>query len=136
TLAAQKKISLSAALPEQPLCVNGNKVHLSRLFFNLIQNALKFTPEGGSVELSVCAEGEKITISISDTGAGISEEDLPRLFQRFFHKASSQPESAEGVGLGLSIARSIAVFHGGDITVKSRPGEGSTFTVILPGCNA
>jgi signal transduction histidine kinase len=73
-----------------------------------------------------------LEISISDTGPGISEDDLPKIFQRFYHKEKSQPESTEGIGLGLSIAKSIAKFHSGDIEVKSKLGEGTTFTVFLP----
>ncbi|MDP2043766.1 MAG: HAMP domain-containing sensor histidine kinase, partial [Candidatus Omnitrophota bacterium] len=68
----------------------------------------------------------------SDTGLGISEEDLPKIFQRFFQKGKSESESNDSIGLGLSIAKSIANFHNGDIEVKSKLGEGATFTVILP----
>jgi signal transduction histidine kinase len=107
-------------------------LHLSRLFFNLIQNAIKFTPSGGRIDMAVHQEGDILKASISDTGQGISEEDLPRIFQRFFHKETSQLESRDSIGLGLSIAKSIANFHNGDIEVKSKPGEGATFNVVLP----
>lgn len=132
TLVKQKQIYLTAAMPETPVTLEGNKLHLSRLFFNLIQNAVKFTPSEGRISLSARPEGNALKVFISDTGVGISEEDLPKIFQRFFHKEKSQAESADSIGLGLSIAKSIAKFHNGDIEVKSKLGEGATFTVILP----
>jgi len=132
TLVKQKQIELTALIPEGPVTIDGNKLHLSRLFFNLIQNAVKFTPSGGKINLSVHPEGKFLKVSISDTGLGISGEDLPRIFQRFFQKGKSESESSDSIGLGLSIAKSIAKFHNGDIEVKSKLGEGATFTVILP----
>lgn len=133
TLAAQKQIGLTISIPEATVTLKGNKLHLSRLFFNLIQNAIKFTPSGGKINLTVSSEGEALKVSVSDTGQGISEEDLPKIFQRFFHK-EKQPsaEGSDSIGLGLSIAKSIAKFHNGDIEVKSKLQEGATFTVILP----
>lgn len=131
TLVSQKQIDLSVTMPETTIILEGNKLHLSRMFFNLIQNAIKFTPSGGKISLIVHPEGGALKVSISDTGAGISEADLPRIFQRFFHK-ESQSESGDSIGLGLSIVKSIVKFHKGDIEVKSKPREGATFIVILP----
>ncbi|MDP3041673.1 MAG: ATP-binding protein [Candidatus Omnitrophota bacterium] len=132
TLVKQKQINLTAEIPEVSVILEGNKLHLSRLFFNLIQNAVKFTPSGGRINLTVRPEGNMLKVAVSDTGLGISEEDLPKIFQRFFHKEKSQAESIDSIGLGLSIAKSIAKFHKGDIEAKSKLGEGTTFTVILP----
>lgn len=132
TLVKQKQIEFTAAIPEVAVTLEGNKLHLSRLFFNLIQNAVKFTPSGGRINLTARPEGKVLKVSILDTGLGISEEDLPRIFQRFFQKGKSESESSDSIGLGLSIAKSIAKFHNGDIEVKSKLGEGATFTVILP----
>src|SRR3989338_1936682 len=132
TLVVQKQINLTASVPETTITLEGNKLHLSRLLFNLIQNAIKFTPSGGRIDLTAYPEGNVLKVSVSDTGQGISTEDLPRVFQRFFHKEKSESESSDSIGLGLSIAKSIAKFHNGDIGVKSTPGEGATFTVILP----
>jgi len=132
TLATQKQINLTATIPEISVSLEGNKLHLSRLFFNLIQNAVKFTPPKGKIILTVSQKAGVLEVCVSDTGQGISEEDLSRIFQRFFHKDKSQLESSDSIGLGLSIAKSIAKFHNGDIEVKSTPGEGATFTVILP----
>ncbi|MDI6758293.1 MAG: ATP-binding protein [Candidatus Omnitrophota bacterium] len=132
TLAQQKQIDVTAAMLKNAVTLEGNKLHLSRLFFNLIQNAVKFTPSGGKINLAAYPADNVLKVSISDTGLGISEEDLPKIFQRFFHKEKSQSESAGSIGLGLSIAKSIAKFHNGDIEVESKLGEGATFTVILP----
>ena len=131
-LVSQKQIELSALIPEIAIMVEGNKLHLGRLFFNLIQNAIKFTPSGGKIGLTVVQVGRLLKVSVSDTGPGISEEDLTRIFQRFFHKDTPYEEKFEGIGLGLSIAKAIARFHKGDIEVKSKLQEGATFTVILP----
>jgi len=131
-LAAQKQINLTATIPQVSITLEGNQLHLSRLFFNLIQNAIKFTPPEGNINLTVYPENEVLKVSVSDTGIGISEEDLPKIFQRFFQKGKSEGVSSDSIGLGLSIAKSIAKFHNGDIEVKSKSGEGSTFTVILP----
>ena len=131
TLVSQKQITLSVTMPANPVTLEGNKLHLNRLFFNLIQNAIKFTPPGGKISLSALSQGGILKVSISDTGVGISEEDLPRIFNRFFQKEQSHSESSS-VGLGLSIAKSIAWFHNGDIEVESKLKQGSTFTVILP----
>jgi signal transduction histidine kinase len=131
-LVTQKQIVLTATLPKITVTLEGNQLHLSRLFFNLIQNAIKFTPTGGRINLTTNPEGNVLKVSVSDTGSGISDEDLPKIFQRFFHKEKSQSETSDSIGLGLSIAKSIVKFHNGDIEVKSKPGEGATFTVILP----
>lgn len=131
-LVTQKQIKLITMIPEISITLEGNQLHLSRLFFNLIQNAIKFTPSGGEISLAIHLEGNVLKISISDTGSGISEEDLPKIFQRFFHKDKTPLESSDGIGLGLSIAKSIAKFHSGDIEVKNKLGGGTTFTVILP----
>jgi len=130
-LVSQKQIDLSVTMPETTIILEGNKLHLSRLFFNLIQNAIKFTPSGRKISLIVNLEGGLLKVSVSDTGIGISEADLPRIFQRFFHK-ESQSESGDSIGLGLSIAKSIVKFHKGDIEVKSKLREGATFIVLLP----
>ena len=131
-LASHKQINLSATIPKTSITVQGNKLHLSRLFMNIIQNAVKFTPSQGNITLTVHLEGRFVKVYISDTGPGISKDDLQKIFQRFFHKDKAKLRTGEGIGLGLSIAKSIAQFHNGHIEVKSKLGEGSTFTVSLP----
>jgi two-component system, OmpR family, sensor kinase len=116
--------------PLEDVSVPGDAERLKRLLLNLVDNAIKYTGPGGRVTLSVQREGSRGAIRVSDTGRGIEGEDLDRIFQPFFRAPEALPE--RGVGLGLSIAQSIAHAHGGEIHVQSTPGEGSTFTVLLP----
>jgi len=103
---------------------------IQRMFSNLLDNAIKYTPPGGSVTVSIVEEKDQVMISFKDTGCGISPNDLPRVFERFYR--CDQSRSQAGIGLGLSLARAIARAHGGDIMATSRPNQGSTFTVTLP----
>ena len=108
----------------------GDTRMIQRMFSNLLDNAIKYTPSGGSVTVSVAEKDNQVMVSFKDTGCGISPDDLPRVFERFYR--CDQSRSQAGVGLGLSLARAIARAHGGDITATSSPNQGSTFTVILP----
>jgi signal transduction histidine kinase len=102
---------------------------------NLLDNAVKYTPQGGSIYVTAHPGSKQfIQISIKDTGIGISSEDMPHIFERFYRCDPSRSQA--GTGLGLSFARAIARAHAGDITVTSEPGKGSTFTVVLPKTNA
>ena len=104
---------------------------IQRMLTNLVDNAIKYTPGGGRVTVSVRGDSDgAVVLSVSDTGPGIPEEDHERIFERFYR--GDQSRSEPGTGLGLSLARAIARAHGGDITVESRPMEGSTFRVSLP----
>ncbi len=103
---------------------------IQRMFSNLLDNAIKYTPSGGSVTVSIAEKDNQVMVSFKDTGCGISPGDLPRVFERFYR--CDQSRSQAGVGLGLSLARAIARAHGGDITATSILNQGSTFTVILP----
>jgi two-component system sensor histidine kinase BaeS len=96
---------------------------------NLLDNAIKYTPAGGSVSVTLQDENDPIDIVVHDTGIGISEEDLPLIFSRLYRCDSSR--SQPGFGLGLSLALAVARAHGGNITAASQPGRGSTFTVTL-----
>ncbi len=97
---------------------------------NLLDNAVKYTPAGGDIEIHVSASPEAITLMVNDTGIGISPEVMPHVFDRFYRGDTSR--STPGSGLGLSLARTIVQAHGGEITVTSLPHEGSRFTVVLP----
>jgi signal transduction histidine kinase len=107
----------------------GDTDALIRLFLNLIDNAIKYTESGG-VTVSGEGSGHDVVVRVSDTGEGISAEHLPHVFERFYRVDESR--TAPGTGLGLPICREIVDAHHGDITVTSRPGSGSTFTVTLP----
>jgi two-component system OmpR family sensor kinase len=112
--------------------VLGDYDRLKQLILNLVDNAIKYTPPGGLVMLSLSKENGTARIEVSDTGIGIPAEDLPRIFDRFYRVDKARSRSQGGSGLGLSIAKWIAQAHGGDIRVESTLGEGSTFIVTLP----
>jgi len=131
-LASSKDIEIKLNTPARNVFINGDKIHLQRLFFNLINNALKFTPEKGEIDISMDIRNSNVYIDITDTGEGIAEENLPKIFDKFFHTYSGKEDSESGTGLGLNIALSIARAHKGDIKVKSQLHQGATFTVILP----
>ncbi len=112
--------------------VNGDRSNLEGVFTNLVNNALKYTPEGGTITLRVKGEGKNVTVAVSDTGIGISQNDLPRIFDRFYRVKSDKTRQIIGTGLGLSIVKHIVEAHLGTISVESEEGGGSTFTVVLP----
>jgi signal transduction histidine kinase len=99
---------------------------------NLVDNALKFTPEGGRVTVRVTTHGETAAIDVEDTGIGLTREDAARVFERFFRADPSRTSRIEGAGLGLSLVQWVAAQHHGTVSVTSQPGAGTTFTVILP----
>ena len=112
--------------------VRGDETQLTSMFTNLVENAVKYTPAGGRVEVIGGFEGSEIVISIADTGIGIPEEKLSRIFERFYRVDKARSKATGGTGLGLSIVRHVAQNHGGRVNVESTPGEGSVFTVHLP----
>jgi signal transduction histidine kinase len=119
-----------------PVTVAGNPQHLRQLVNNLLDNAIKFTPAPGRVDVSLALDeaASEVKLRVADTGAGIPEQDLPRIFERFFRgdRAHVRDGSSRGTGLGLSICQMIAAGHGGSIRVESQPGGGSLFEVTLP----
>lgn len=128
--ASDKGIILNCHI-EEGIAAAGDKRMIRRMVANLIDNAIKYTPAGGQVDVRLGRSGpDRIALTVSDTGTGISSEDLPRIFDRFYRGDRSRSEA--GLGLGLSLARAIAHAHAGDITVTSTSDEGSTFTVTLP----
>lgn len=131
-LAEEKDITISCVMPQEAVVLNGDPLHLRRLFFNIIHNAIKFTPPGGKVSLAAMAGHDHLRISIADEGPGIPEEYLPCLFTRFFQVPNREQDSQKGSGLGLSIAQSVAKAHQGVIEVQSCLNKGSVFTVSLP----
>jgi len=131
TVAENHSINLHPILRE-PVTVRADKEHLRRLLLNLVDNAIKYTPAGGKVTLSLHADNDWASLMISDTGIGLSEDEQQRIFSRFHRATETRSRDEKGVGLGLNIARSIAEAHGGRIDVESTPGQGSTFTIHLP----
>jgi two-component system sensor histidine kinase/response regulator len=130
-LARSREVSLVAEVDALPP-VSGDKERLSQLVGNLISNALKFTPAGGSVVARAFVDGGRAVVEIADTGIGIPKAEQSRLFQRFFRSSTATEQAIPGTGLGLVISRAIAEAHGGTIDVTSAPGEGTTFRVEIP----
>jgi heavy metal sensor kinase len=128
-LAEEKDLYIEVNVP--PQCrLYGDKGKLQRVVANLLDNAIKYTPPGGKITVSAEQGNREITISIHDTGIGISSEDIPHIFNRFFRADKSR--SVPGAGLGLSLVQAVVRRHGGEIKVTSSPGVGSTFEVVLP----
>jgi heavy metal sensor kinase len=127
--AEDRQVALRCNTPEE-VRVNGDTPMMQRMLSNLLDNAIKYTPAGGAVNVAVSENTSGIFVSFRDTGIGISSDDLPRIFERFYR--CDQSRSQAGIGLGLSLARAIARAHGGDISVESTLDHGSVFTVSLP----
>ncbi len=131
-LAAPRGVSVTAPRAPGALRVTGDEASLRRLLLILVDNAVKYTPAGGHLTLDARTEGNEILVAVADSGAGIAEEDLPRVFERFWRASKVRSRELGGAGLGLSIAKEIADRHGARLTVASQLGRGSTFTLILP----
>jgi NtrC-family two-component system sensor histidine kinase KinB len=129
--ARDRGVSLSADVPEDLPRVWADPTRIAHVFANLLSNALKYTPPGGTVSLSAMEEGEFVRFRVSDTGIGIPEKYLPRIFEQFFRVPEQGPGT--GAGLGLAIVKEIVEAHGGTVGVESREGAGSTFFFSLRG---
>jgi signal transduction histidine kinase len=125
-----KALDMDISLEEVELC--GDEDLLSQVWSNLLQNSVKFTPEGGRVSVDLRRQGSTIHLTISDTGIGIPEEARAHVFERFYKADAARERSQEGSGLGLAIAKRIVELHHGAIRVTSQPGAGTTFVVSLP----
>ena len=113
--------------------VEADQTLLRRALGNLLSNALRHTPRGGTVTLSAsCPEGGGCLIAVSDTGEGIDQDDLARLFDRFYRSKSSRSRHPQGLGLGLAIVKSVMELHGGIVRVESKPAEGTTLVLSFP----
>ncbi len=133
--AQQKRLSLVFQAADKLPPVLGNPVRLRQIFANLVDNAIKYTPEEGEVKVHLFQEEGQVVANISDTGIGIPLEDQPHIFEKFY-RVKGVTETHEGTGLGLSIVHSIVEAHGGRVWVNSIPGMGTTFTVMLPAYDA
>jgi heavy metal sensor kinase len=131
TLAQEKGVAFSVG-PLDDLIVRGDRFKLRQLFLNILDNAIRYTPSGGTVSSSLVRKNGNALVSVSDTGMGIPAEDLPFIFDRFYRVDKARSRADGGLGLGLAIASSIARLHGGQIEVESQVGKGSTFYISLP----
>jgi signal transduction histidine kinase len=129
--ARAKSIELSFVAPEKPVYVEANANLLRQMISNLVDNAIKFTPHG-RVEVAVGADRSSAWVEVRDSGPGIPDEDVERIFERFYRGDNSRTRTISGTGLGLAIARAIARVHGGDVRAARRPEGGSVFRVSLP----
>jgi len=128
----QKGITFESILPEKLPKLKLDKDKISATLVNLLGNAAKYTQEGGRVALKVRWKDQELTIDVVDTGTGISKEELPRVFDKFFRSKDPRIRAETGTGLGLSLAREVVRLHGGELTAESELNEGSTFAVSLP----
>lgn len=131
-----RRVSLEGELPASPVLMTMDAGRIEQVLLNLVGNALKFTPVGGAITLSLDQRGDEIQVTVRDTGIGIRAEHVPYLFERFYLVDPSSTRERGGTGLGLSIAKAFVEAHGGRIGVESTPGEGSTFFFSLPRLNA
>jgi signal transduction histidine kinase len=117
---------------DESLFVQADRDRIVQALGNLVSNALKFTPRGGRVTLSVARDGAMACFAVADTGPGIAPDQVPRLFDQFWQGNAADKR---GIGLGLSIVRGIAEGHGGEARVDTTPGQGSVFSLLVPAAN-
>jgi len=131
-MGATKNVHVVLELDSVDLPVRGHEAKLRRLLLILVDNAVKFTPSGGTVSLGASRDGSAVTMWVADTGVGISADDVPHIFERFWRADKVRSREVSGVGLGLPIAKQIAEQHGARLEVRSEPGRGCLFTVRMP----
>jgi signal transduction histidine kinase len=127
-----KGVKLRVELPEEPIEAEVDSDRIGQVLVNLLSNAERYTPEGGEITVSLRQQEGKTLVSVADTGPGISVNDLPYVFERFWPSDRSRTRSSGGSGLGLAIAKQLVEAHGGQIGVESPPGHGAIFTLTLP----
>ena len=132
-LVSERRHRLEVLMPEAPMLVEADPSRLEQVFVNLLNNAAKYTPEGGRIWIKGTTEGNEAVVHVQDTGVGIPNEMLPRIFELFTQVESSRPESDGGLGIGLSLVKDLVTLHGGSVQVRSDgPGKGGEFAVRLP----
>jgi signal transduction histidine kinase len=130
-LAKNEGVALSIKLEDNLPRASFDRDKIIQVLMNLISNAIKFTPKGGKVSVTVRCQGEELVICVSDTGRGIPKEALPKIFEQFY-RVQQPGKEIQGTGLGLAIVKKIIMAHGGRIEVESEVGRGTTFSVFLP----
>ncbi len=130
--ASEKEVTIDCRMNEEPIYIIGNSDRVEQMLINLIENAIKYNKPGGSVMVQVFSNGVEANVAISDTGIGIAEENLPRLFERFYRVDKGRSRQMGGTGLGLAIVKHIVRSMGGEIEVHSKLGEGTEFLITLP----
>ena len=130
--AARRGVGLHLDLPDAPIRIRHDPPRIGQVVANLVGNAVKFTPRGGTVRIAVAATSDGARIDVRDTGVGIEPAELPHIFERFFRGSRANKARGSGSGLGLAIVKSIVDMHGGKVSVESAADGGSRFTVDLP----
>jgi two-component system phosphate regulon sensor histidine kinase PhoR len=131
-LAQDKDIALQVTVEDQLPLISGNKSGMEAMFINLISNAIKYTHLGGQVSIGLRKDAKYLQVKVSDTGIGIEDKDILRIFDKCYREKSERTKNISGTGLGLSIVKGVVDAHYGSISVESEIGKGSTFTVLLP----
>lgn len=131
-IAAEKKQQTLTADIAPDVLLDGDQGKLTQIFYNLMDNAIKYTPEGGHIAVTLTQSGANAIFSVADDGIGIPEEDQKHIFERFYRVDKARSRATGGTGLGLSIVRQLAAMHGGTVSVSSQPEQGAVFTVTLP----
>jgi len=130
--AAEKRRQTLRTRIDPEVVISCDRSKCSQIIHNLTDNALKYTPDGGEITVSLSLEGGFARLQVQDNGVGIPKEDQSQIFERFYRVDKARSRATGGTGLGLSIVRQMVTMHGGSITVESEPGQGSLFTVLLP----
>jgi signal transduction histidine kinase len=132
TKAEGKSITLTCTIGTSDDKILGNQVSIIEMTTNLLLNAIKYTPQAGSIKVAAKDDGDNVLVEISDTGIGIPQEELPKVFDEFYRATNARKVEEDGTGLGLSISKQIVERHGGRIWVQSNEGPGTTFRFTLP----
>ncbi len=130
---AAKNLKIFVDLPSEPLTLRADEARLHEVLHNLVENAVKFSREGGQIHVQATNRGDEVVLSVADNGFGISKNELPRIFERFYRGDKARSPELGGTGLGLAIVKHIAQLHGGHVEAESELGKGTTIRVVLPG---
>jgi two-component system phosphate regulon sensor histidine kinase PhoR len=131
-MAREKQISIEINFPEDMLYVYGDRDKFKQMMINLMDNGIKYTNSGGNLWVSAIKDDKNIIIAVEDNGIGVPEDDIPRLFERFYRVDKGRSRKMGGTGLGLAIVKHVVMIFNGDISVSSAFGKGTRFTINLP----
>jgi two-component system phosphate regulon sensor histidine kinase PhoR len=129
---AARQLKSRLDLPEDLPLLPADENRLQEVIYNLLDNAVKYSPSGGQISLQAAIRGDRVCLSVADQGIGIPKADLPRIFERFYRADKARSRELGGTGLGLSIVKHIVQLHGGTVEAESEPGKGTTISVVLP----